>query len=196
MPADFPHWRTVYDFLAAGGRPARPSAMHDRLRAPCRIAAGREPEPTAAVIDSQSVRAAETVAADSRGYDAGRRSTGRKRHIAVDTLGLLLAVLVTAAGIQDRDAARPLLWNLQKAFPTVRLVWADGGYAGKLVTWAKTALKPHPPDRQRPDDLHAFRSCPAGGSSSGPWPGSPATAAPSATTSACPPTTKPSSTGP
>src|SRR6266576_6049029 len=69
------------------------------------------------------------------------QDNGRKRHIAVDTIGLLLTVLVTAAGVQDRDGARPLLWNLRKAFRTVRQAWADSGYAGKLVTWAKTRLK-------------------------------------------------------
>ena len=82
---------------------------------------------------------------------------GRKRHIAVDVTGLLLTVLITAAGRQDRDAARPLLWNLKKAFPAVRLAWADGGYAGKLVTWAKTALKLTLQIVRRPDDLHAFQ---------------------------------------
>src|SRR5439155_707660 len=79
-----------------------------------------EPEPTAAVIDSQSVRAAETVAAASRGFDAGKKVQGRKRHIAVDVTGLLLTVLITAARVQDRDAAKPLLWNLRKAFPAAR----------------------------------------------------------------------------
>ena len=69
------------------------------------------------------------------------QDNGRKRHIAVDTIGLLLTVLVTAAGVQDRDGARPLLWNLRQAFRTVKQVWADSGYAGKLVTWAKTRLK-------------------------------------------------------
>jgi transposase len=63
------------------------------------------------------------------------QDNGTKRHLAVDALGLVLAVLVTAASVQDRDAARPLLWNLRKAFPSVTLAWADGGYAGKLVTW-------------------------------------------------------------
>jgi hypothetical protein len=101
-----------------------------------------QPQPTAAVIDSQSVRAAEEVARASRGYDAGKKINGRKRHIAVDTLGLLLTVLITAADVQDRDAAKPLLWNLRKAFPSVRLTWADSGYAGKLVTWAKARLRP------------------------------------------------------
>ena len=62
----------------------------------------------------------------SRGFDAGKKVNGRKRHIAVDTIGLLLTVLVTAAGVQDRDGARPLLWNLRKAFPKIKLAWADG----------------------------------------------------------------------
>ena len=134
--------------------------MHDQLRRVCRIAAGRDPEPTAAVIDSQSVRAAETVAAASRGFDAGKKVQGRKRHIAVDVTGLLLAVLVTAASVQDRDAARPLLWNLRKAFPKIRLAWADGIYAGKLVTWAASALKLTLAIVRRPDDLHAFQVLP------------------------------------
>lgn len=75
-------------------------------------------------------------------------------------MGLLLTVLITAASIQDRDAAKPLLWNLKKAFPAIRLVWADGGYAGKLVTWAKTALKLTVEIVKRPDDLHTFKFLP------------------------------------
>jgi len=160
MPADFPHWRSVYDALDGWGESGATEAMHDELRRACRIAAGREPEPTAAVIDSQSVKAAETVAAASRGFDAGKKVAGRKRHIAVDVSGLLLTVLITAAGLQDRDAARPLLWNLKKASPAVRLVWADGGYAGRLVTWAKTALKLTLQIVRRPDDLHTFQVLP------------------------------------
>src|SRR5579859_798070 len=134
--------------------------MHDELRRRCRIAAGREPGPTAAVIDSQSVKAAETVAAASRGFDAGKKVQGRKRHIAVDVTGLLLTVLVTAASVQDRDAARPLLRNLRKAFPKVRLAWADGIYAGKLVIWAMTVLKLTLAIVRRPDDLHTFQVLP------------------------------------
>ncbi len=97
-----------------------------------------------------------------RGYDAGKKINGTKRHLAVDTIGLLLTVLVTAASVQDRDAAKPLLWNLRKAFPSVRLAWADGGYAGKLVAWAATKLKPKLTLQivKRPDDLHAFQVLP------------------------------------
>jgi hypothetical protein len=123
-----------------------------------RLLAGRARVPTAAIIGSQSVRAAEEVARSSRGYDAGKKVQGLKRHIAVDVLGLLLTVLVAAASVQDRDAAKPLLWNLRKAFPAVRLAWADGGYAGKLVTWARTALKLAVQIVSRPADLYTFRA--------------------------------------
>jgi len=160
LPADFPLVGTVYwwaDKWQADGSAER---MHDDLRDRLRAAAGRTSAPTTAIIDSQSVKAAETVAAASRGFDAGKKVQGRKRHIAVDTIGLLLTVLITAAGLQDRDAAKPLLWNLTKAFPKIRLAWADGGYAGKLVTWAKTALKLTLQIVRRPDDLHTFQVLP------------------------------------
>ena len=78
----------------------------------------------------------------------------------MDTGGLLLAVLVTAASVQDRDAARPLLWNLRRAFPSIKLAWADGGYAGQLVTWAKTRLRLTVEIVKRPDDLHTFKVLP------------------------------------
>jgi transposase len=77
MPADFPHWRTVYGALDGWDKTGATGAMHDELRRQCRIAAGRTPEPTAAVIDSQSVRAAETIGRNSRGYDAGKKVQGR-----------------------------------------------------------------------------------------------------------------------
>ena len=160
MPADFPPYQTIYDTMAAWQASGATEAMHGELREQCRIAAGRKPQPTAAVIDSQSVKAAEEVARASRGYDAGKKINGRKRHIAVDTIGLLLTVLITAASIQDRDAAKPLLWNLTKAFPAIRLAWADGIYAGKLVAWAITALKLTLQIVRRPDDLHTFKVLP------------------------------------
>jgi transposase len=101
--------------------------MHDDLRGRVRAAAA----PTAAIIDSQSVKGSEMIGRARRGYDAGKKINGTKRHLAVDVLGLLLTVLVTAASVQDRDAARPLLRNLRRAFPSVKLAWADGGYAGE-----------------------------------------------------------------
>jgi len=160
LPADFPPAWTVYYWAAKWQADGSTQAMHDQLRDRVRQVAGRKTAPTAAIIDSQSVKAAEEAARSSRGYDAGKKINGRKRHIAVDTIGLLLTVLVTAASVQDRDAARPLLWNLKKAFPKVRLAWADGGYAGKLVTWSTTALKLTLEIVKRPDDLHTFKVLP------------------------------------
>jgi transposase len=124
------------------------------------------------------------------------QDNGRKRHIAVHAISLLLAVLITAASVQDRDAARPLLWNLRKAFPTIKLAWADGGYAGKLVTWAGKALKLTLQIVRRTDDLHTFKVLPRRWVVERTWPGSPAADAPSATTNASPNTTRPSCTGP
>jgi len=116
-------------------------AVHSDLRAKVRRAQGRETEPSAAIIDSQSLRAAETVGADTRGYDAGKKTPGRKRHVIVDCLGLLLVVMVTAASVPDRDGARPALSCLRELFERIALVWADGGYAGQLVDWAKDKLR-------------------------------------------------------
>jgi transposase len=160
LPKDFPPWRTAYGYFAAWRDDGTLQSIHDQLREAARTAAGRGPRPTAAVIDSQSVRAADTVPRASRGWDNAKKVNGRKRHIAVDTAGLLLAVVVTAACVQDRDAARPLLWNLRRAFPGVTLTWADGGYAGKLVTWAATRLKLTLAIVKRPDDLHTFKVLP------------------------------------
>jgi transposase len=160
LPGDFPPAGTVYwwaDKWQAGGCTER---MHDDLRDWVRAAAGRTTAPTAAIIDSQSVKGSEMIGGARRGYDAGKKINGTKRHLAVDVLGLLLTVLVTAASVQDRDAARPLLWNLRRAFPSIKLAWADGGYAGKLVTWAKTRLRLTLQIVRRPDDLHTFQVLP------------------------------------
>src|SRR5881392_580674 len=130
LPADFPPWRTVYGYFAAWRDDGTLDRLHDGLRAQVRAVAGRDAEPTAAVIDSQSVRAADTVPKASRGWDNAKKVNGRKRHIAVDALGLVLAVVITTASVQDRDAARPLLWNLHRSSRRVRLAWADAVYTG------------------------------------------------------------------
>jgi len=101
----------------------------------------RDAEPPAGIVASQALRGADTVGADTRGFDAGKRVNGRKRHIVVDTLGMLLVIVVTAASTQDRDGGETVLGLLRKALPSVRHVFADGGYAGQLVTKAKKALK-------------------------------------------------------
>jgi transposase len=110
--------------------------LRDRLRA----RDGQDRCPTAAIIDSQTVPAADTVPRSSRGWDGGKRTNGVKRHVAVDVNGLLLTVVVTAASIQDRDAAHRLLTALRGRFSTIRLVWADSSYPGRLTVWAKYVL--------------------------------------------------------
>src|SRR5271165_6984737 len=139
LPADFPPWPTVYGYFAAWRDDGTLARLHDALRAQVRAAAGRDPEPTAAVIDSQSVRAADTVPRASRGWDNAKKVNGRKRHIAVDSMGLLL-------------------WNLHRSCRRIRLIWADAVYTGKLSTWAaamKMTLQIVP--RRNP---HAFEVLP------------------------------------
>jgi transposase len=136
LPGDFPPWQTVYGYFAAWRDDGTLARAHSELRALVRTAAGRQPQPTAAVIDSQSVRAADTVPKTTRGWDAAKKVNGRKRHIAVDTTGLILDVVITAASARDRQGARPLLWNTHRACRRVRLVWADAGYTGKLAARA------------------------------------------------------------
>ena len=159
LPSDFPPWPTVYGYFAAWRDDGTLARLHDQLRDQARAAAGRDVTPTAAVIDSQSVRAADTVPKATRGWDNAKKVNGRKRHIAVDVTGLLLAVVVTAASVQDRDAARPLLWNLHRTCGRIRLAWADAGYAGKLADWAKTTLK-LTVQIVRKRDQHAFEVLP------------------------------------
>ena len=137
---EFPSAGTVYAVFARWARSGAWQRILDALRDRLRVRAGRDRCPTAAIIDSQTVPAADTVPRSSRGWDGGKRTNGVKRHIAVDVNGLLLGVVVTAASIQDRDAAHRLLAALRGSFSTIGLVWADGGYPGRLLIWAKDVL--------------------------------------------------------
>ncbi|MEU0382759.1 IS5 family transposase [Streptomyces cyaneofuscatus] len=140
LPADYPPWRTVWGFMARWAAAGVIGQIRDHLSGQIRREMGKGPRAVATVIDSQSVRAAETVGKDSRGYDAGKRINGRKRHLVVDTRGLPLLVMVTPASLTDRDAAKELLFRLRLMHPEITIVWADSAYAGKLVTWAKKYL--------------------------------------------------------
>jgi putative transposase len=135
LPVDFPPWRTVYHYFRKWDRDGTLNRLHNGLREQVRLAQGRAAEPSAAILDSQSVRAAETVARSGRGFDGAKKVNGRKRHIAVDSCGLLLMVLVTGAAVQDRDGGRLLLWALATCFRRVRTVWVDGAYRGALLTY-------------------------------------------------------------
>lgn len=160
LPREFSPAMTVYAIFRRWATAGTWQRVHDALRDRVRVRAGRAPQPTAAIIDSQSVQGSDTVPAASRGYDAGKKTNGRKRHIAVDSLGLLLAVVVTVASIQDRDGAIRLLAAMRAKFATVTLVWADGGYAGRLVEWAKNVLALTVQIVKRTDDLKGFQVLP------------------------------------
>jgi putative transposase len=137
LPKDFAPWRTVYHYFRLWKRNGLWEAMHAHLREHVRLVDGRKRQASAGIIDSQSVKS--TECSDTRGYDAGKKVTGRKRHLLVDTLGLILMVLVLPANIQDRDGAKQLLaaWFAQSPRRRVKHIWADGGYTGSLVAWAR-----------------------------------------------------------
>lgn len=128
MPVDFPPWRTVYGLLTRWSDNVSTITLTDRLRADLRTALGRNPQPTAGCIDAQSVHetAEATVENRTSGFDPHKRVNGRKRHITVDTLGLLVCVVATAADVQDYDAARTLLYDATRH--GITHIWADKGY--------------------------------------------------------------------
>lgn len=160
LPADFPPWQAVYGFFERWSQRGMPQRLVDGLRGRLRVACGRAVLPTAGVVDSQSVKAADVVGAASRGFDAGKKINGRKRHVVVDSLGLLLVVVVTAASMQDRDGAVRLLAAVGQRFSTISLVWADGGYAGRLADWGKSVLALTVQIIKRTDDTSGFKVLP------------------------------------
>ena len=114
--------------------------MHDKLRERVRKQAGKKPTPTAAIFDSQSVKSAE--GGDSLGYDAAKKTTGRKRHLVVDTLGMVICVLVHAASVQDQDGARSMLEGIKKTFKRLKVVFADSAYGRcGLPTWFESTCQ-------------------------------------------------------
>lgn len=133
LPKDFPPWQTVYGYFREWRNDGTLKRLHDALREQVRVKESRNLEPSAGIVDSQSLKGADTVPSESRGYDAGKKINGRKRHIVVDTIGLLLVVMVTAASVQDRAGGESILKRLHGALGSVRHVFADGGYQGTLV---------------------------------------------------------------
>jgi transposase len=131
LPKEFPPWQNVYRTFRRWSEQGLFEQMHDRLRAQWRQREGRQDEPTAAVIDAQSTRG--SPQGGEQGYDAGKKVKGRKRHLVVDTLGLLLAVSVTAASVQDRDGAHPVVESAVTKYPSIQTLFADSGYAGQCA---------------------------------------------------------------
>src|SRR3954447_13424926 len=155
LPADFPPWQTVYWYFNQWEQARVTEKILPVVRAQLRVQQGRNPEPSAGLIDSQSVKGADTVGRESRGYDAGKKVNGRKRFIVTDTLGLLLTVVVLTAGVQDRDGAKPVLLDIRLR-TRVRFIFADGGFAGRLLDWAHTLLRTTLHIVRKPADQRGF----------------------------------------
>jgi putative transposase len=133
LPREYPKWQSVYRYFRNWKRTAAWKRIHDTLRAALRRRTGRHKHPTGGCLDSQSVKT--TAVPGNRGFDKAKLIKGRKRHILVDTTGLLMAVVVSAASVQERDGARLLFARLDGAGKKLRRVWVDGGYRGQRLDW-------------------------------------------------------------
>ena len=160
LPHDFPAWQTVYHVFRKWTRDPTWEAVNARLRAMVRNSAGKRCRPTAAILDSQRVKS------DSHGgmvgYDAAKRIKGRKRHLLVDTLGLLLGIEITPADVPEREGAQALLARVLLWCSWLRLMWVDGGYSGPaFAEWVKTQRpKLDVEVVKRSDDLKGFHILP------------------------------------
>ncbi|MPZ83073.1 MAG: IS5 family transposase [Actinophytocola sp.] len=162
IPRDLLPWDAAYRWYRTWTTDGVWDRVHDAVRDQVRVAAGRDRHPSAAVLEAQSIKSSE--GGQDRGFDMGKKTAGRKRHLVVDTLGLLLVVIVTAACVQDRPGGRKILQMLATRFPSIALVWADGGYANKIdntmIGWSKEKLRLLLQIVKRSDNVKGFQILP------------------------------------
>jgi putative transposase len=140
LPGDFAPWKTVYYYFSVWKKAEIFEVLHEELVAKVRVMQGKEEEPTVGIIDAQSVKNT-LVSSEDKGFDAGKKIKGIKRHIIVDTLGLVLAVVIQSASVQDRDGAVEVVGKLYESWKRVVKIFADGGYRGQLISTIKTKFK-------------------------------------------------------
>ena len=159
LPHDLPPWQTVYYYFRCWNQDQTWQRINDHLREGIRLTESRDVSPSAACLDSQSVKTGGLLEQDI-GYDGGKKIKGRKRHQLVDTLGLLILVVVTAANVTDYDGARTLLSQLnekRRQFPRLCLIWVDGGYRGKdFMEWVMDSYRWVLEVIKRSDDAQGF----------------------------------------
>ncbi len=158
LPADFAPWETAYYYFSMWKKEEVFEIIHEALVEKTRVIKGRKEEPAVGIIDAQSVKNT-LVSSENKGFDAGKKIKGIKRHIIVDTLGLVLAVVIHSASVQDRDGAVEVVNKLCESWKKVVKIFADGGYRGQLINRIKTKFKIELEIIKR-DQLHTFKILP------------------------------------
>lgn len=160
LPSDLPPWKTVYHYFRLWRTDGTWERLNRILRERVRLQFGKKRRPSAAILDSQSIKTSEGGLAC--GFDAGKQVRGRKRHTLVDTLGLILKVVVSAGNVQDRDGAKRLLEEIgeTKLVKRLQLIWADGSYRGELIAWIADCFGWNLDIVEKPKDQPGFQVLP------------------------------------
>jgi len=158
LPSDFAPWKLVYYYFSSWKKADIFETLHEFLVEKVRIVNGKNAEPTAGILDAQSVKNT-LVSSEDKGFDAGKKIKGIKRHILVDTLGLVLAVVIQSASVQDRDGAISVIEKMKENWKRVTKIFADGGYTGKLIGIVKKKFKIDLEIIKR-HELHTFKILP------------------------------------
>jgi putative transposase len=158
LPSDFPKWSIVYYYFSVWKNNEVLEQIHESLVEKIRRKHSKKEDPSVGIIDAQSVKST-LVSSEDKGFDAGKKIKGIKRHIIVDTLGLILAVVIQSASVQDRDGAIRVIDKLVENWKKIIKIFADGGYRGQLIETIKTKFKIDLEIIKR-DELHTFKILP------------------------------------